>query len=104
MHFFVSAYNLNHINEQVENILGNHKLSQWQPSPSPAMGRLERAGSARSLSFTSLCCSLSALVVKRRSLYTPVPVFDLGVLHHVVKCLQALHHSEDAEHSLQKID
>lgn len=45
--------------------------------------------------------SVAALVVERRSLHASVPVFDLGVLHHVVKCLQALHHSEDAEHCLQ---
>lgn len=62
------------------------------------------AGSARcsAFSFSTLWLSVSALVVKRRSLNAPVPVFDLGVLHHVVECLQALHHSEDAEHSLQK--
>lgn len=27
-------------------------------------------------------------------------MFDLGVLHHIVERLQALHHSEDAKHCL----
>lgn len=39
-------------------------------------------------------------MVERRSLDASVPVFDSGVLHHVVKRLQALHHPEDAEHRL----
>lgn len=73
------------------------------PSVRPALRGQEVLGVFR-LSFTSLCCSLSALVVERRSLHASVPVFDLGVLHHVVECLQALHHSEDTEHSLQKIN
>lgn len=54
-----------------------------------------------SVSDNSLLDSASALMVEWRSLHTPVPVFHLGVLHHVIKCLQALHHSEDTKHSLE---
>lgn len=80
-------------------------MRQRQPSPYPLLWSAWRGREVLRvfhLSFTSRRCSLSTLVVKRRSLYAPVPVFDLGVLHHVVEGLQALHHSEDAEHSLQK--
>lgn len=56
-------------------------------------------GLLRPLGFS--WASVAALVVERRPLHASVPVFDLGVLHHVVKCLQALHHSEDAKHRLQ---
>lgn len=79
-------------------------MRQWWPSLSPMLQPVWRGRKVLvvfHLSFTSLYHSLLALVVKRRPLHTPVPVFDLGVLHHVFKCLQALHYSEDAEHSLQ---
>lgn len=46
--------------------------------------------------------SASALVVERRCLHTSVPALDFGVVHHVVKRLQALHDPEDAEDRLRR--
>lgn len=46
--------------------------------------------------------SLAPLVVERCTLHASVPVFDLGVRHHIVKRLEALHHPEDAKHCLQR--
>lgn len=42
----------------------------------------------------------STLVVECCPLHMCVPVFNFGVLHHVIKCLKAFHHSEDSEHGL----